>query len=485
MDRLKEIYDYVLHPKEELYYVEKDIRAFFLPLHIPHIVMFQSKYRTCGSFISKNRYAYNFINWIIFSGLTILYIVTDIIIITLYSFVYVILTDLILIAFDFMIVYAIRGMTLLRHSVVCWIEESKVRNSLNSSDAEEFAVTSVDLKEMFESYCDLADAFLSYKNVFAVPNVPIRINYLHQVFSNLWIQLKINLSIFDIATVTNFLWGLKCLILIWLLGLECDRLYSSLNDVNVECLMVLAHETCSGCREMCKNILRMNRVRFTKVTACSLFFVDATLILSFGNLVSTYLIVFLLALVSVSDVESSSTVCNRRNSMTLLRHSVVCWIEESKVRNSLNSSDAEEFAVTSVDLKEMFEAYCDLADAFLSYKNVFAVPNLSIFDIATVTNFLWGLKCLILIWLLGLECDRLYSSLNEVNVECLMVLAHETCSGRKQLCKNILRINRVRFAKVTVCSLFFVDATLLLSFGNMVSTYLIVLLQFNYLNSDL
>lgn len=251
MDRLKEIYDYVLHPKEELYYVEKDIRAFFLPLHIPHIVMFQSKYRTRGSFISKNRHAYNFIalllyisiivviclgiymeflkiltfsvfliiflilqavsiivlffnnvfnsvnnlmfvvklqaarrsflnckpslrplvikNWIIFSGLTILYIVTDIIIITVYSFVYVILMDLVLIGFDFMIVYAIRGMTLLRHSVVCWIEESKVRNSLNSSDAEEFAVNSVDLKEMFEAYCDLADAFLSYKNVFAVP----------------------------------------------------------------------------------------------------------------------------------------------------------------------------------------------------------------------------------------------------------------------------------------------------------------------------
>ena len=52
---------------------------------------------------------------------------------------------------------------------------------------------------------------------------------------------------------------------------------------------------------------------------------------------------------------------------------------------------------------------------------------------------------------------------------------------QRRVCKNIERIQRLLFRKMTACGLFIIDAELPLQLLDVISTYTIVLLQFAYL----
>lgn len=254
MERKKVKYHDWFRRKNKIYYVDKDISDFFVPLNIPHIIMFQSRYKTNGYFISNNGYVYNLMalisntivimsayfstqldsskidvvnvfmdsnllvlyysflsvsfiimflanmlnsennlqlvvklnearryflnfkpyinpltNWFLFVVLTSYYLATQVVFMSLHSVYTLFVVDIILIHFDFVLIHAIRCVTLLRYSLDSWMKESKLRNVLTNTDAEDFAVTYYDLKELYEAYCCLADALVAHKKVVAVP----------------------------------------------------------------------------------------------------------------------------------------------------------------------------------------------------------------------------------------------------------------------------------------------------------------------------
>lgn len=51
----------------------------------------------------------------------------------------------------------------------------------------------------------------------------------------------------------------------------------------------------------------------------------------------------------------------------------------------------------------------------------------------------------------------------------------------KQVCKNILKMNKTTFSKVSALGFFDIDAELSLSFIRLLSDYIIVLIQFAFI----
>ncbi|CAH2098241.1 unnamed protein product [Euphydryas editha] len=84
-------------------------------------------------------------------------------------------------------------------------------------------------------------------------------------------------------------------------------------------------------------------------------------------------------------------------------------------------------------------------------------------------------KNFILLILCIKECENFYMSIKEAERQCLL---YSDCQGMENLFKNVHRINKAKFNKMTICSFFTMDAALPLRFLDLVATYTIVILQF-------
>ncbi|KAF9799865.1 hypothetical protein SFRURICE_017099 [Spodoptera frugiperda] len=95
-------------------------------------------------------------------------------------------------------------------------------------------------------------------------------------------------------------WNVKNMfILIWFTG-TCEKFYAAVRDIQSICVKNINAKECPVImislstvwkRRACKNIIRVQRTTFKKMSACGLFSVDATLPLQLSSFVTTYAVI--------------------------------------------------------------------------------------------------------------------------------------------------------------------------------------------------
>ncbi|CAH1640536.1 unnamed protein product [Spodoptera littoralis] len=94
----------------------------------------------------------------------------------------------------------------------------------------------------------------------------------------------------------------------------------------------------------------------------------------------------------------------------------------------------------------------------------------------------WIFKNLTLFILLSVECEKFYSTMEEIQSTCKQFINWNQHSGnQKRVCKNIQRLHKTNFKKTCVCGVFFIDAAMSIQLSSIISTFTIVILQFEFL----
>ncbi|KAF9423391.1 hypothetical protein HW555_001200 [Spodoptera exigua] len=110
-------------------------------------------------------------------------------------------------------------------------------------------------------------------------------------------QLKIShvgLFHINVITILTVLWLLKNVLYIMLFSTSCEHFYMSVTEANNTCYKLLKRfQNTVAVKSLCKNVLRSHRATFHKMTACSIFTVDADLAHGFTSLEVEYIIVLL------------------------------------------------------------------------------------------------------------------------------------------------------------------------------------------------
>ncbi|KAH9644405.1 hypothetical protein HF086_006433 [Spodoptera exigua] len=95
--------------------------------------------------------------------------------------------------------------------------------------------------------------------------------------------------------------------------------------------------------------------------------------------------------------------------------------------------------------------------------------------------YFWIVKSLFLENYLNVCCEQFYILLDKVEDTCAFIMSSECSDADKRLCKNIRRLYRSTFSKMSACGMFYVDATFPFKIISLISTYNIVLIQFAFL----
>nr|XP_026497745.1 uncharacterized protein LOC113401885 [Vanessa tameamea] len=128
--------------------------------------------------------------------------------------------------------------------------------------------------------------------------------------------------------------------------------------------------------------------------------------------------------------------------------------------------------------KKMFDLYITIMESFDLFKMIFQVPFTGILLELYVLG--WMFKNIYLLSLCIKECENFYEYVIEAEIQCMLYFENKDCEGMKRLYKNIRRLNRTKFSKMTAFRIFTVDAALPLRYVDLFAVYTIVILQFAF-----
>ncbi|PZC79300.1 hypothetical protein B5X24_HaOG200997, partial [Helicoverpa armigera] len=94
-------------------------------------------------------------------------------------------------------------------------------------------------------------------------------------------------------TLDLFFWVTKTMLLSLVHCAYCERFYISVEEAECACIQLIKNINCPKSHKyLCKAVIRINR-SFSKMTACGLFYIDASLAICFFGAVTNYAIVML------------------------------------------------------------------------------------------------------------------------------------------------------------------------------------------------
>ncbi|KAF9799872.1 hypothetical protein SFRURICE_017106 [Spodoptera frugiperda] len=102
-------------------------------------------------------------------------------------------------------------------------------------------------------------------------------------------------------------------------------------------------------------------------------------------------------------------------------------------------------------------------------------------SVASVTIYCWMIKDFMWQTTLSYQCEKLYIAIQSVQDTCTSILRSNCSENERKSYKNVLRLHRASFSKIRVCGLFYVDVGLQLTMMNLLTNYIVVILQFAYL----
>nr|XP_049701682.1 uncharacterized protein LOC110374951 [Helicoverpa armigera] len=111
----------------------------------------------------------------------------------------------------------------------------------------------------------------------------------HQETVDIIKQSEISVS----HTLDLFFWVTKTMLLSLVHCAYCERFYISVEEAECACIQLIKNINCPKSHKyLCKAVIRINR-SFSKMTACGLFYIDASLAICFFGAVTNYAIVML------------------------------------------------------------------------------------------------------------------------------------------------------------------------------------------------
>ncbi|CAH2252029.1 jg13851 [Pararge aegeria aegeria] len=105
------------------------------------------------------------------------------------------------------------------------------------------------------------------------------------IYAHLFIELEKNtnsgtpISITIPESIVSF-WLAKNIIVLSFCINGCEDFYTTIKEAERSCLMLLGNNKGSGLKRLYKNVIRINRAKFNKMTACGVLTIDAALPLS-------------------------------------------------------------------------------------------------------------------------------------------------------------------------------------------------------------
>ncbi|PZC77065.1 hypothetical protein B5X24_HaOG200715 [Helicoverpa armigera] len=186
--------------------------------------------------------------------------------------------------FDVNLVYAIRMIKLLSDKVELWNIEAQKLLQLNYVDIESHC------QKMFDAYVHILECYdlfqCSYQQLIMFNSVQF---FFHFLF---YLQIAVDpRAIITLISVCQYL--LRNLIYQVMLSVNCERFYTGITNAQTSCALILHSDCTDAERRLAKNIKRLHRAAFTKMNACGIFYVDATLPLKLSELTSNYTAVLL------------------------------------------------------------------------------------------------------------------------------------------------------------------------------------------------
>ncbi|KAF9800104.1 hypothetical protein SFRURICE_016981 [Spodoptera frugiperda] len=420
--------------------MDKEVQRLLWPLNLMHHILLCPKYRIKNNFIDPNGLVIKFISlcFIISILSCFLYRLYDM---SFNAFakgrtnamlklpVHDFLCGLACLVFDFNLVYAMRLISLLRNKVLLW--NCKVKDLLKKVDH-----TNNDsfCEKMFDTYVNIMDCY----DIYIVTYQHLIVFHTVEFFFHFLLKLKVVTEIFkrvhvidDLAIAwltasTLYTWVVKSLIFEVILSSYCERFYMAMIDVQSTCAHILTSNLTDAEKRLCKNVRRLHRVKFTKMNACGMFYVDSTFPPTMLELITNYTVI------------------------------LFCYIKT--------------YIHTLFGILFRIQAGKVYDEGILKYL------------LTSFVSLIWLYKDVTLFILLSVECEKLYSMMKEVQNICIQLAETRQCSDIQQnTCKNIVRHQIVNFKKMELCGLFAVDAALMLNFASIITSNIIVAFQFEFL----
>ncbi|KAJ8710911.1 hypothetical protein PYW08_009426 [Mythimna loreyi] len=92
------------------------------------------------------------------------------------------------------------------------------------------------------------------------------------------------------------------------------------------------------------------------------------------------------------------------------------------------------------------------------------------------------MKNIIILALLCVGCESYYAAMKNVQSTCVILIKSRNCSDtERRICRNIQRLQKASFKKMSACGLFIIDTTLLIQLLSFITFHIIVYLQLTYL----
>ncbi|KAF9797788.1 hypothetical protein SFRURICE_017983 [Spodoptera frugiperda] len=159
--------------------------------------------------------------------------------------------------------------------------------------------------------------------------------------------------------------------------------------------------------------------------------------------------------------------------MKLLTNKVDLWVSQVKYGDKLESRHRGDY------WRKLFQTYVDIMKCYDIHNNCYRAFDDSIF--AVVLVLLWLLKNFVLLTKLIHQYDKFYITVQHAQDTCTLILKTTNSDAEKRLCKNVLRLHRASFSKMSLYGMFHVDAALQQGLTMLLTEYTVVLLQFTFL----
>nr|WCC57740.1 gustatory receptor 28 [Papilio dardanus] len=95
----------------------------------------------------------------------------------------------------------------------------------------------------------------------------------------------------------------------------------------------------------------------------------------------------------------------------------------------------------------------------------------------------WVSKAVVTETIFCVICEILYRRIISAQIVVISYMNYYTCRRSRRFFKNIRRLNRIKFSKLSICGIFIVDAALPLRLAALISDYTVILLQFAFLRN--
>ncbi|RVE52109.1 hypothetical protein evm_003182 [Chilo suppressalis] len=197
---------------------------------------------------------------------------------------------------DVTLIYGIRFMQLILASIQLWMEELEMlsQNKFHSKDTSHWVA-------MERSYLNILKTFEHFKAIYQSLILLKSTGFFIRALLYLQIIMEIlnleteNGTIYlgTISKIAMFSNEVKDFGLLFHVCVECEVFYLRINDVSTLASVTRNREGCPEIlRKLCKNVTRLNSMPI-RMTACSVFTVDAAFPLRLLAVVTTYSLVLL------------------------------------------------------------------------------------------------------------------------------------------------------------------------------------------------